>query len=758
MIKSKIYYHKQFFTLTKQTNRFNTVQPYKIIILFILSHSVIIHAAEDTYKICKPFAEIAPQPPSLSPQHDDAVHISADSATVEEEQGLSTFQGYVVVQRADQILTTETAIYNRKRDVLTAKDGFTLWDKRFIISGKKVELRPKQAGEMTNAHYWLLNRRARGYAKKVNKQSKDIAQFEQTTYTTCAPNNEVWRLEASKITLNDAKARGTARNVRIHFFGLPIFYTPYLSFPLSDARQSGFLMPQFGVSDEAGTEFSIPYYLNLAPNYDATLTPRIMSRRGLLLKTDFRYLTQSAGGDLKLEYLPYDRAKQESRLSASFKHNGAFSARWATDINFNYVSDERYFEELGNSLRIASITHLERRADLYYYGNGWMGLGRLQSFQTLDRNLNSRPYQRLPQILFQTDLPQQNRKLNTALQAEFVRFDRNTEQVAGPIGNRLDLKSSFSFPLRSFGTFVIPKLSLLYTQYNLSNVGVNQATTHKRALFRFSTDTGLFLERNVNWWGTDFIQTLEPRIYYRYTPYKDQSDIPIFDTGRYDLSFLQLFRENSFSGADRIDDGHQMTFAVTSRLLGSNSGIEHLRLSLGSIYYFRDRRVILPGENIGTDNTSNIIGELAAQIAKNWRASGTLRWNPNTQNTEQTVMRLRYYSDSQNLFNISYRLRDNSLEQIDTSLHWSLGKRWNVLGRWNVSLPDKKTLETFTGLEYSSCCWAVRGVMRRYLNSANGSEYLNGFFLQIHLKGLGGVGKKADQFLEESIPGFHDHF
>jgi len=728
-----------------------------IILLLVLFHSVVIHAAEETYKICKPFAEVAPQPPTLSPPNDDNVHVSADNATVEEKLGLSTFEGYVVVQRADQILTTETAVYNRNKDILTAKNGFTLWDKRFVINGAKVELRPKQEGAMTNAHYWLLNRRARGYAQKVDKQSKYIAHFEQTTYTTCAPGKEVWRLQAGKITLNDAKARGTARNVTIHVLGMPIFYTPYLSFPLSEARQSGLLMPQFGVSDEVGTEFSIPYYLNLAPNYDATFTPRMMSRRGLLLKTDFRYLTQSAGGDLKLEYLPNDRARDENRLSASFQHNGAITARWATNIDFNYASDERYFEELGNSLRIASITHLERRADLYYYGNGWRGLGRLQSFQTLDTSLSSRPYQRLPQLLFKTVLPQQNRKLNTALQAEFVRFDRNTE-IVGAIGNRVDLKSNFSFPLRSFGTFVIPKLSLLYTHYDLSNVGVDDKTTHKRSLFRFSTDSGLFLERNINWWGKNFVQTLEPRVYYRYTPYKDQSDIPIFDTGRYDLSFLQLFRENSFSGADRIDDGHQISFGMTSRLLGSNSGIEHLRLSLGSIYYFRDRRVILPDEEIGTDHTSNLIGEIAAQVAKNWRASGTLRWNPHNRNTEQTVMRIRYHSDSQNIFNISYRLRDNSLEQIDTSVHWSLASRWHLLGRWNLSIPDDKTLETFTGLEYSSCCWAVRGVARRYLNSADGSEYLNGFFLQFHLKGLGGVGKKADAFLEESIPGFHDHF
>ena len=729
-----------------------------IILLLVLSHSVIIHAAEETYKICKPFSELAPQPPKLSPPNDDLVHVSADSATLDEKKGLSTFEGYVVVQRADQILTTNTAVYNRKKDVLTAKNGFTLWDKRFTISGAQVDLRPKQQGEMTNAHYWLLNRRARGHAKKINKQSKNIATFEETTYTTCAPGKEVWRLQAGKITLDDAKARGTARNVTIRILGVPIFYTPYLSFPISDARQSGLLMPQYGLSDEVGTEFIIPYYFNLAPNYDATLTTRIMSRRGILLKNDFRYLTQSSGGNLKLEYLPNDRARGESRASASFQHSGAITARWASNINFNYASDERYFEELGNSLSIASITHLERRADLYYYGNGWMGQARLQAYQTLDTSLSSRPYQRLPQLLFQTVLPQQNRKLNTELQAEFVRFDRDTEKVAGPIGNRLDLKSTFSFPIRSFGTFVIPKLSLLYTQYDLSNVGVNEKTTHRRSLFRFSTDSGLFLERELNWWGKDFIQTLEPRVYYRYTPYKDQSEIPIFDTGRYDLSFLQLFREDSFSGTDRIDDGHQITFGVTSRLLGSNSGTEHLRLSLGGIYYLRDRRVILPGEEIGTTNTSNFIGELAAQIAKNWQASGTLRWNPETQNTDQTVMRIRYHSDSQNLLNVSYRFRENSLEQIDTSFHWALGKRWNVLGRWNVSLPDDKTLETFTGIEYSSCCWAVRGIARRYINSADGSEYVNGFFLQIHLKGLGGVGKKADTFLEESIPGFNDHF
>ncbi|MDY6994462.1 MAG: LPS assembly protein LptD, partial [Pseudomonadota bacterium] len=475
-----------------------------------------------------------------------------------------------------------------------------------------------------------------------------------------------------------------------------------------------------------------------------------------LLTTEVRYLTQQAGGQLEFEYMPHDKAFGDERASLAYVHRGPLSEHWYTDININYASDERYFEELGNNISVASVTHLERRGDLLYIGNGWNLLTRVQEFQTLTTNPNAKPYERMPQLLFKTQLPERNQALNFDLQTEFVRFDRDSEVIGNPIGQRVDMYTLFSYPWKTPATFVIPKLSLRYTLYELEQRATGENSNPDRFLYTFSTDSGLFLERSIK--NEQFIQTLEPRLFYRYTPYDDQSELPVFDTALYDLSFWQLFRPNRYSGPDRIDDGHQVTLALTSRFLDAQTGIERLRASLGQIYYFRDRRVTLPYQEPETESSSPIIVELASQLTEHWSSAATWRWDPHQQNTEHTVLRTRYHPSQNNIVNFSYRLRDNILEQTDLSTHWSLGARWNVLARWNYSLPQERTLETFTGLEYSSCCWAIRGIVRRYLNNIDGFSYLNGFFLQFELKGLGGIGKKADSFLEQRIPGYHDQF
>jgi len=728
------------------------------ILLYFLSQTMVGYGEED-FGLCKPLKQIAPPRPDLPPLEGEALRLSADKVQINELAGQSTFQGSVIMQRGEQILKTPEITYDRNQDLLKADKRFTFWDQNITLSGTKIRLTSEKKGEMENAAYWLVNHRARGYAEKIFKDSAQDVKLAQTSYTTCDPKQELWRLQARDLKLDHVKSEGIARHVTLRLFNTPIFYSPYLSFPLSDKRKSGFLSPNLGSSDETGVEFSIPYYLNLAPHYDATLTPRIMSRRGLLLQGEFRYLTTAAGGQLDAEYIPSDQAFGDERGSLTFRHNGLLTNRWMTDIYINYASDSRYFEELGNNISVASLTHLERRADLYYLGTGWLGLGRLQTYQTLDTNPNARPYQRYPQLLFKSTTPEKNRQFNFDWETEFVHFERDIDVVDKPIGNRIDIKPMFSYPWRTPGTFVVPKLSLRYTAYNLDNVKPEEETAPDRFLFTFSTDAGLFFERQLQWLKTDLLQTLEPRIFYRYTPYHDQQDIPIFDSAKYDLSFGQLFRENIFMGTDRIDDGHQVSLALTSRLLGYQSGVEHLRASIGQIFYLQDREVGLLGNALETDNTSSLVGELAAEFSPNISVSSTHRWNPNDNNTEQSLFRIRYQPTNERIVNVSYRLHDLlELEQTDFSFHWTLNSRWKTLGRWNLSLPEEKTLETFLGLEYSSCCWAVRAIARRYLNNLDGSSYLNGFFLQLQLKGLGGVGKKADSFLEQRIPGYYDEF
>jgi len=712
-----------------------------------------------TPSLCEPIENLIPEPPAVEPLAEDQIRLYADTAELQELESTLKFRGNVVVQKGEQLLQSPEVRYDQATNTAESDKEFTFWDRNFVVTGTGFRLSGDDAGQLDNAAYQLRQRRGSGEADSITQQSRDIVELDNATFTTCDPNKRVWHIKAQSSTLDNTTAVGVSRNATVHFLGIPIFYTPYISYPLNDERKTGFLAPSIGTSDEAGTEFSIPFYWNIHPSYDATFTPRVMSRRGVLLNTEFRYLLAQGQGILEFEYLPDDRSAGETRSSLDFKHASLLRPRLYTVINVEYVSDDRYFEELGNNLVTSSIVHLERRADLVYLGDNWQALARVQRFQTLDRNPFSRPYERMPQLLFRTQLPERNGRLNWAFQAEFAHFERDLEEFVSTTGNRFDLLGSLSYPWRTPGTFLVPKLSLRHTQYFLSNYLDNlEDDQRQRTLYTASVDGGLIFERDFQARQQSFVQTLEPRVFYRYTPYREQADLPLFDTAEYDLSFWQLFRENRYSGADRIDDGHQVTLALTSRLFGENTGVEHIRASIGQIYYFADREVRLPGQTIETEDSSSIVAEIASQASDAWQAAITHRWNPHNNENEHTVLRLRYQPDSTRIVNASYRLRDESIEQTDLSGYWQLSPRWNMIGRWNYSLREHKDLETFYGLQYNSCCWAVRAIMRRYLNTVDGEGYHNGIFLEFQLKGLGGIGRKADTFLELSIPGYADEF
>lgn len=710
---------------------------------------------------CRPLATLIPPRPILPPlPEEELVRLYADDALIQEQEGISTFRGNVLMQRLGQILQAKTVVYTRDVEIASTESDFVYWDDNLVVEGQRLQLRPNNQGEMHNAAYWLLSRRGRGIAETVYQDSSTKARLVNTDYTTCDPDNPVWSLKAQHTALDLDSNVGKSKHVTLRLFDIPIFYSPYLSYPLTDDRKTGFLAPSIGSSNEVGTEFSIPFYWNLDPSYDLVLTPRIMSRRGLLMGAEFRYLTDSMQGNIQAEYLPNDTATGEDRKLFSFRHQGQLKpgSRWLTDVVYDYVSDDRYFEDFGHNLSTTSITHLEQRGDLGYAGRGWLGLIRLQRFQTLDRSPFARPYSRLPQIYLTTQLPELNRQLNLSGHVELVRFDRDLDNQPDIVGNRADAKLALSYPWRTPGSFLIPKLALRYTHYALEN-DINEADeSPSRLLYTLSADAGLFFERSTTLFKRDLLHTLEPRLFYRYTPFEEQSDLPVFDTAEYDLSFAQLFRDNRYSGADRIDDGHQVTAALTSRFLNSVNGDEYFRASIGEIFYLDDIDVVLPNQPIIDDASSSTVAELAAQFAQYWSVSTTVRWNRHQDNTEYSVWRIRYKRDNQHIFNVAYRLREaTALEQTDVSWYWPIKPQWRMIGRWNYSLRHRKDLEIFAGLEYESCCWAVRGMIRRYLNNLQG-DHLNGIFFQVEFKGLGGLGRKADTLLEESIPGFQDRF
>ena len=699
-----------------------------------------------------------PERPVFDTEGNDpgSTHVSADNADLVEE-GMSVLEGNVQVMQGSRQIQADTVRVTRPERILDADGNIRFWDEGLYISGESahVDLETEFA-TVDEASYIVMDAHARGGAGRVTLTSRDLLHISDATYTTCNPDDEVWALDASEIELDRISEWGSARNVVLRFKGTPIFYSPYLTFPLTDKRKSGFLTPSYRVSGQTGFELTLPYYWNIAPEQDATFGVRGMTKRGVLLQGEYRYLSDYGEGQVGLEYLPNDVARGGDRAAFAFEHDASFTSGWSTDIDVDWVSDKNYFEDLGTNLGIASRRFLQRKGDLRYRQKRWSFLARIQDYQTIDETIaaTSRPYKRLPQLYFQASTPDRNRQLNADVSAEFVYFDR----TASVTGSRIDVEPSVSYPMRTAATFLIPRLSAEYTSYALDGTAAGARDNPDRLLPTFSTDAGVFLERKLSLGRGSYIHTLEPRVFYLFVPKEGQDDLPIFDTGEFTFSFAQLFRTDRFSGADRVGDANQLTLALTSRLLSDGSGEEILRGSVGQIFFFRDREIRLSSTDvIPTDSTSDIVAELSAKLFSDWRATAGYQWNTDQSRTERNTFRLRYQPDHQRVLNAEYRFVHGAVEQTDVSFRWPIHRNWGIVGRWNYALPESRTLEAFGGVEYDSCCWAARAVVRRYLRNIDG-DFDNAVYLQLELKGLAGLGKTTAAFLRKSIPGYRNTF
>jgi LPS-assembly protein len=604
----------------------------------------------------------------------------------------------------------------------------------------------------------LFDRHASGKADNVDRDNvANITRLDNTTYSTCNAGNTDWQLRADKIELDHDEGFGTARNVSVNFMGVPFFYSPWMTFPINDKRKSGLLTPSLGNSDNSGSEIVLPYYWNISPNRDATITPRLLSKRGLQLNTEYRYLQEDSTGQINVEALPSDNEYNDDRLLFAYKHQSRFAQRWSTDVNYNYVSDKSYFQDLGSDLSLNNSTHLERRLDLTYQGDSWNVLGRLHDFQTISSTAVDQ-YARLPQILYNMYLPDNAFGIDYGLRAEAVAFDRDNSVT----GTRFDIEPSISKPFRNNWGYVTPKLGVRHTAYNLNNNAIGTDDKPTRTTPIFSIDSGLFFERDTSLGDTALIQTLEPRAYYLRIPKRDQDRLivdqngndVVFDTGEYDFSFSQLFRENRFSGADRVNDADQLTLAVTSRLIDPASGVERVSASLGQIFYFRDRDVTLPNTIAENDSSSAIVAELNARFSQAWSARAGIQYDHHDGQTDKGVFNVRYQPDARRAVNFSYRRRRADIEQTDASFSWPLSRQFNAVGRWNYSLDQDRTIDGFAGIEYESCCWIARLVAREYVNDLNDTDKNTAIMLQLELKGLTSFGDGVKTFLERGILGY----
>jgi LPS-assembly protein len=664
----------------------------------------------------------------------------------------ASMSGGVVLRRGDRLAGAEAASYDPEARALRLTGGVRYEDPDSLILSDSAEFAYEDGHiRFVGAEFEVGPKNARGSASVLEINQDGRLQLAEVGYTTCPPESNDWIIEAGEIELNTKTGVGKARSVRLRFQGVPILYTPYMSFPITDARKSGVLTPEIGSTGRSGNELSLPYYWNIAENYDATITPRLLTDRGLQVGTEFRYLFSNSDGKMEVEYLPNDNKFNGNRHQLRFDHETLFDNGWRNQIDFTDVSDNQYYEDLGGSISITSITHLNRSLSFDFFGENWSLLGQVQEFQTIDSAIlpDEEPYQRLPQIYARGYWPNSVLGLTYGFDTEFVYFDRDV----GVTGWRVNAAPQISLPVQKPGWFVTPAVALDYTQYDLQNTLVGQDERPSRSVPIASFDTGLQLERLMKNSERQRVQTLEPRLLYVHVPHREQSELPVFDTIAPDLNLVQLYRKNRFLGVDRIADTDQVSIGVTSRIIDVDTGRELMSATIGQALYLSEQGVTLPGESPIASESSDYIAEIGFLLHDNLNFDVGHQWSGGDRGTTQSEARLQYRPQSNKILNFAYRFRRGSLEQGDVSWSWPVLQSWNFVGRYNFSFRDDELLEQFFGLEYESCCWGLRLVSRRHISTRDGTRD-ESFGLQLVLKGMTSVGTKADRLLERGILGY----
>ncbi len=663
--------------------------------------------------------------------------------------------GGVLIRRGDRLAGAETANYDPLTQSLSLQGEVRYKDPATSIVSDSAQL-IYSTGRVSfqGAEFQLGQSGSRGSADSIEISQEGTLSLGTVQYTTCPPGSDDWLLEAGNITLDTRAGVGTAKKVALRFKGIPILYAPTLTFPLGDARKTGLLAPEIGSAGRSGNEIRVPWYWNISEQYDATLTPRLLTDRGLQIGTEFRYLTRRNDGLAQYEYLADDRIFGDTRQYLLYRHRTLFDNGWRNLIDYRETSDGNYFEDLGGSLSTTSITNLNRSAIFDYYADNWSFLGRLQDYQTIDESIAEidRPYRRLPQMHASGSWPSQPLGLSYSADGEFVYFDRDV----GTTGWRFNARPQVAWDVQRPGWFFKPAIALDYTQYSLQNTEPNQNSKSTRTLPISSVDFGVLLERATGS-SKNRIQTLEPRLLYVHIPHREQGHLPVFDTIEPDLNMVQLFRTNRFLGVDRIADTDQLSFGITSRLLDADSGDELMSATIGQALYLSEQGVTLPGQTMINSESSDYIARLRVLLVKNFSFDVGHQWGNKQSGTTRSEVALQYNPARNKVINLGYRFKRESLEQGDVSWSWPLTQTWNFVGRYSYSLRDDEPLERFVGLEYESCCWGLRMVHRRYISTRDGFQD-SSFGLQLVLKGMASVGDSTDRLLERGILGYSREF
>tara|TARA_R110002073_G_scaffold5617_5_gene34406 strand:+ start:3430 stop:5937 length:2508 start_codon:yes stop_codon:yes gene_type:complete len=767
------------------------------------------------------------EPPLRYDSTTGLMHAEANNALHVVDQS-TTLTGDVILNQGTQEIRSPRVIQDEATQIAEIDGPLQLRDRGLLLTGEHATSNLLTGeGVVDQATFLLHESSFRGKAATLARNNLNQLFLDDTTFTRCDPGSNVWSMNSETLELRPDEGYGTARNVTLRIKDVPVIYTPYLRFPLNDDRQSGFLMPSLGHDNDGGTDIIIPYYFNLAPNYDATYQLHSMWKRGLIHDLQARHMSLRTNNEINLGFIRRDdeyddrdledlttagtntgvvipEFEKQDRWYINLRHQASWSGKWATSIDYNAVSDIDYVDDIGGEFGSTSIDDflnpvrgnlteqrsatLTRLGTLSYQSGDFQSSLNVQGFQSLDP-LGAEQYERLPNLTasWSKDLG----PLESKMKFDYTFFDKDNTGLTGPlatIGERAYTDVEVAWPFRKIWGFFEPSAGVIHRKYQLDDEPLTARSNPEITTGRFSLDGGLYFDRFFSLKGQSLQQTLEPRVFYLNVENDDQNDLPQFDAGASTQSYSSLFRNNRFSGFDRIGDAEHISVGLTSRFLSEETGSEFLALSLGQIYYLKDRDVVFQptAADDPTADESPLFAEARFKVGDNLSVSGTYEWEPDVNRSNRGTFALKYSDGLRRILNINYTYTASEIQQpslitkseeSDVNLIWPITQHWSAIGRWNFGWDDNRTIEAFAGLEYNDCCWKTRLVWRRFLKDPrNVTQLIDdpttpggfiavtdlktpsdvGIFFEFQLKGLAMLGGRLDSFLEDAIPGYRE--
>jgi len=682
----------------------------------------------------------------------DETRIEARSIASDDRETLHLI-GDVSLTRRQQKITADDVVINKSTEQISARGNVRFEDPNYRLSSPAINIdNLDDTALIENPEFELPGNHAHGQADEIRKIDQFRSRYSNLAYTTCDPDDRDWHLRAAEMEIDDQSGRGSAKHTRLFFKGVPFLYLPWFQFPVDDRRMSGLLTPSLGYSEDNGNNVVLPVYWNIAPNFDMTITPSWFSDRGTQLNTENRYLFKSNRGQLDLSYLD-DEVVDDSRWFQQWRHQTEFSHGIRAGLQLVEVSDGDIFDDFENMApQYNNARHLERHVSLQRSGETWNSQLMWQDYQTLDSTTATanRPYNRLPRFTLDADPQPWRGNLETPLQLELVEFDREDSVT----GTRSHIQASLEWRSSNSWYFFEPELQLSFTDYRLQDNATDNSIN--RSLPTFGLDSGLIFERLAGS-KKQWLQTFEPRLYFLHTPFEDQDDIPDFDTSLNARTYSNLFKNNRFTGVDRIGDANRITLGLASRIFHNDSGNELMQLRVGQAFYLKDRRVSLDGSR-DDSSKSDVITELEVWPNSRTKVAARVIYEQAGSEINDRDLSINYVDDGL-AANLGYYFKEDELEQALISLVYPINERWTIVAKAQRSLQFEKTVENLLGIHYESCCWGLKILAGQSGDELEDfAETDNSIYFELTLKGLSKAGRDIDAQLREAIPGYDPTF